>query len=145
MIVSCWLVPGGLGCVQCGSEGLDSDSRKMNRGGEGGRRGVMSVTSAEDTRKKRELATISIRKQKREEAFLKRRHIVSSSAPAASPAGQTGGAGNMPSVAAEGSASAADPRASAIASLLNLFKSVSTPEELSMATAALVCFRCILP
>ena len=108
----------------------------MNRGDRGQRKGVMSLTSAAETTKKRELMTIAIRKQKREEAFLKRRHV-------ALAAGSPGSSQTASPSAAPQTSTPSDPVAATIVSLLDALKRASSQEELAAASQAVVCCYCI--
>lgn len=83
---------------------------------------MRSLETATDTRRKRELATVAIRKQKREELLLKRRHLacMASGQPAA-----------LPSVAGSNT--------DVLTGIVQLFKSAETPQALATAHEALVC------
>ena len=86
------------------------------------RKGVRALETATESRRKRELATVAIRKQKREESLLKRRHLacMASGQPAPVP-------------------SAPGSSADVLTSIVQLFKSAETPQALAAAHEALVC------
>lgn len=86
------------------------------------RKGVRALETATESRRKRELATVAIRKQKREESLLKRRHLacMASGQPAPVP-------------------SAPGSSADVLTGIVQLFKSAETPQALAAAHEALVC------
>ena len=84
------------------------------------RKGVRSLETATESRRKRELATVAIRKQKREEQLLKRRHLACMSPAQASPV--TGGNNTDP-----------------LTAIVQMFKIAETPQDLVSAHEALVC------
>ena len=84
------------------------------------RRNVRELFNPDTFRAKRTEETVSIRKQKREEQLLKRRHLACMSPAQASPV--TGGNNTDP-----------------LTAIVQMFKSAETPQDLVSAHEALVC------